>query len=273
MIYLVYLSDLDHDLSDRSVRREPPWEPRTGGHSRQNPRYARYHYVTHPWGGFPSPIAPQPGGCQYRTMRLRKVLGEMVPTPRPCCHRHSSNCGGIDHRKSPPWGVTCTVVHGTHDRPKTHVYPYFFARYLGLICVASLRNSTERWITRGEVSAPGSPVGQVSYKQQACLFRALYQSLPAPPRAVSAWYSPRWRTRSIKRKLRCFYQTWTPQPKRIIWTKRLIRCSSRTNRLFSNRFPISLILFSVIMRWHHLLLNNTPTRQHTSVSKTLDTLT
>ena len=30
-----------------------------------------------PWGGVPSSIARQPRGCQYRTIRLRKALGEM----------------------------------------------------------------------------------------------------------------------------------------------------------------------------------------------------
>ena len=27
-------------------------------------------YTTHPWSGFPSTIARQPRGCQYRTTRL-----------------------------------------------------------------------------------------------------------------------------------------------------------------------------------------------------------
>ena len=41
-----------------------------------------YDGVHHtPWGGFPTSIARQPRGCQYRTMRLRKALGEMFPTP------------------------------------------------------------------------------------------------------------------------------------------------------------------------------------------------
>ena len=38
-------------------------------------------YHTPPWGGFPSSIARQPRGCQYRTIRLRNALGEMFPTP------------------------------------------------------------------------------------------------------------------------------------------------------------------------------------------------
>ena len=38
--------------------------------------------VTTPWGSFPSSIARQPRGCQYRNeIRLRKALGEMIPTP------------------------------------------------------------------------------------------------------------------------------------------------------------------------------------------------
>ena len=38
-------------------------------------------YVTHPWGGFPSSIAQHPRGCQYRTIRFRHALGEMILTP------------------------------------------------------------------------------------------------------------------------------------------------------------------------------------------------
>ena len=37
--------------------------------------------TTHPWDSFSSSIARQPRGCQYRTIRLRKALGEMFPTP------------------------------------------------------------------------------------------------------------------------------------------------------------------------------------------------
>ena len=33
-----------------------------------------------PWGGFPSSISRQPRECQSRTVRLRKALGEMIPT-------------------------------------------------------------------------------------------------------------------------------------------------------------------------------------------------
>ena len=39
--------------------------------------------ITHPWCGFQSPIARQPRGCQYRTIRVRKALGE----PRGCQYR------------------------------------------------------------------------------------------------------------------------------------------------------------------------------------------
>ena len=38
-------------------------------------------YSTHLWGGFPSSIARQPRGCQYPTIRLRKALWDMFPTP------------------------------------------------------------------------------------------------------------------------------------------------------------------------------------------------
>ena len=38
-------------------------------------------YITPHWGGFASSIARQPRGCQYRTIRLRKALGQMFPTP------------------------------------------------------------------------------------------------------------------------------------------------------------------------------------------------
>ena len=38
-------------------------------------------YHNPPWSAFPSPIARQPRGCQYRTMRFRQGLGEMFPTP------------------------------------------------------------------------------------------------------------------------------------------------------------------------------------------------
>ena len=38
-------------------------------------------YITPPWGAFPRSIARQARGYQYRTMRLRKALGETFPTP------------------------------------------------------------------------------------------------------------------------------------------------------------------------------------------------
>ena len=34
-------------------------------------------YVTHPFGGFPSSIAREPRGPQYRAIRFRKALDEM----------------------------------------------------------------------------------------------------------------------------------------------------------------------------------------------------
>ena len=39
--------------------------------------------ITPPWGRFffPSSIAGQPRGCQYRTIRLRQALGETFPPP------------------------------------------------------------------------------------------------------------------------------------------------------------------------------------------------
>ena len=46
-------------------------------------RQATNEYPPHTpsWGGYPISIAGQPGGCQYRTTRLRKALGEIFPTP------------------------------------------------------------------------------------------------------------------------------------------------------------------------------------------------
>ena len=37
--------------------------------------------ISRPWGGFSSSIARQPRGRQYQTKRLRKALGEVLPTP------------------------------------------------------------------------------------------------------------------------------------------------------------------------------------------------
>ena len=57
---------------------------------------------------FPSSIARQPRGCQYRTTRLRKALGEtLFPTPTllaPTLFQHSK-CGDIDHGKSAQGGL------------------------------------------------------------------------------------------------------------------------------------------------------------------------
>ena len=54
-------------------------------------------YITPPWGGFPSSIARQPRGCQYRTIRLWKALSEMFPTPT-----DYSCCGDMDDGKVGP---------------------------------------------------------------------------------------------------------------------------------------------------------------------------
>ena len=59
-------------------------------------------YVTPTWRSFPSSIARQPR-CQDRTARLRKDLGEMLPTPT-FLARHHSKCGDIDSGKSAQWG-------------------------------------------------------------------------------------------------------------------------------------------------------------------------
>ena len=40
-----------------------------------------YHTIKHHWGGFPRSIVRQPRGCQCRTIRLRKPLGEVFATP------------------------------------------------------------------------------------------------------------------------------------------------------------------------------------------------
>ena len=39
------------------------------------------HIITPSSGDFPSSIARQPRGCEDRTIRLRKALGEMFPAP------------------------------------------------------------------------------------------------------------------------------------------------------------------------------------------------
>ena len=38
-------------------------------------------YITPPRGGFPRWVARHPRGCQYRTARLRKALGEVFTMP------------------------------------------------------------------------------------------------------------------------------------------------------------------------------------------------
>ena len=61
-------------------------------------------YLTPPWCGFSSSIARQPRGCQYRTLRLRKALGEMFLALK---------CGDIERGKSTQGeGVIYTVLHG-----------------------------------------------------------------------------------------------------------------------------------------------------------------
>ena len=54
-------------------------------------------YITPPRGGFSNSIARQPRVCQYRTIRLRNVLGENAD---PFWHRNYSNCGDIERGKS-----------------------------------------------------------------------------------------------------------------------------------------------------------------------------
>ena len=75
-----------------------------------------YRYTSHtPLGRFfPSSIARQPRGCQCRTTRLRKALGETFPRSTCFCHRWYSNCRDIDHRNRPRGGLvlytkSCTV--------------------------------------------------------------------------------------------------------------------------------------------------------------------
>ena len=45
-------------------------------------QYRTRRCISHsPGGGVPGSTARRPRGCQYQTMRLRKALGEMFPTP------------------------------------------------------------------------------------------------------------------------------------------------------------------------------------------------
>ena len=55
--------------------------------------------MTPPWCGFPSSIARQPRGCQYRTRHLRKALAELFPTVE------------ISTMANQPRGVCCTHKH------------------------------------------------------------------------------------------------------------------------------------------------------------------
>ena len=61
-------------------------------------------YHNPPWSAFPSPIARQPRGCQYGTIRLQKALGEVLPAPTSLAHRYYSNCGHTEHENSAQGG-------------------------------------------------------------------------------------------------------------------------------------------------------------------------
>ena len=62
-------------------------------------------YITSPWGVFPSSIARRLRGCQYRTIRIQKGLGDMFLTPTYFWQRQYSSGGDIDHGKSAQGGV------------------------------------------------------------------------------------------------------------------------------------------------------------------------
>ena len=98
--------------------------------------------ITPPLGGFRSSIARQPRGCQYRTLRLRKTLGQMCFQ-----HRHCSDCVDIDHGKSAQAGVkyTVVVVHGTARRLST---PPVVA---GAVCAP---NPKRNWVRGDDALAP-----------------------------------------------------------------------------------------------------------------------
>ena len=66
-------------------------------------------YINPPWRGFPSSIARQPRGCHYRTISLRKPLGEIFPTRFGT--ENCSNCEDIDYGRSAQEGVTYTVAY------------------------------------------------------------------------------------------------------------------------------------------------------------------
>ena len=76
---------------------------------------AAYHIITPPRGGFPSSIARQPRGCQYRTMLSWESSRRDVLNADRLWHRHCSNCcGDFEHGNSGPGvaSVICTVVYG-----------------------------------------------------------------------------------------------------------------------------------------------------------------
>ena len=74
-------------------------------------------YITPPSGGFPTSIAQQPRGCQYRTVRLRKALGVIFPTPA-FLDNDTILAVEISTTEKPTQGVViyavvCGVSHGT----------------------------------------------------------------------------------------------------------------------------------------------------------------
>ena len=54
----------------------------------------------------------QPRECQYRPIRLRKALGEMIPTPIFLAPILYCNCKDTEHGISPRRGVIYSVVYG-----------------------------------------------------------------------------------------------------------------------------------------------------------------
>ena len=71
-----------------------------------------YVYYT-PGKVFQPRYARQPRGCQYRTIRLRKALGDMFSSADLFWHRHYSNCGDIERGKSAQERVMYTVLYGS----------------------------------------------------------------------------------------------------------------------------------------------------------------
>ena len=58
-----------------------------------------HHTAVPPWGVISSSLARQTRGCQYRTIRLRKALGDTFPTPTVSAPALFS-CEDIDHGES-----------------------------------------------------------------------------------------------------------------------------------------------------------------------------